>query len=202
MQIWLTLQRTSPQRAAAALKASAHREEDLVTDADVAAESAAMQSRCKEWVSRQSKLQDPTKVSQPTKSFFNKHVQGRSQLPQQMQGSWLQPHQQQGTLNGSQGISRQCQPKQGSLSQPDQGKMSGNSQVIFSHYAELDAGNGPVFKDAGHLHTSVLPMSKADALQTQGVLLSDGVTADKTLEQLEADLTGREIADDRYVLTS
>ncbi len=47
------LQTTSPQRAAAALQPAAQ-EEDSPTDADVAAENAAMQAMCAHWISARS----------------------------------------------------------------------------------------------------------------------------------------------------
>ncbi len=48
------LQTTSPQRAAEALQLAAQ-EEDSSTDADVAAEHAAMQAMCAHWISAQSR---------------------------------------------------------------------------------------------------------------------------------------------------
>lgn len=48
------LQTTSPQRAAAALQPAAQ-EEDSPTDADVAAENAAMQAICAQWITAQTR---------------------------------------------------------------------------------------------------------------------------------------------------
>ncbi len=63
------LQTTSPQRAAAALQPTAE-EEDSSTDADVAAENAAMQAICAQWITAQSR-----RVQRPNSRSHGKPAQ-------------------------------------------------------------------------------------------------------------------------------
>ena len=85
------LQRTSTRRAVAAMQLAASRAGNSNVDADVAAESAALQSRCRLWIRSQEVLQ---KSLRPPADG----MQGSTEQPQQLLGSSQQP---QGTLRST-----------------------------------------------------------------------------------------------------
>ena len=87
--VWL--QKTSTQRALAAMQLAANKAGSSDVDADVAAESAALQSRCRLWIRSQEGLHKP--LGPPADG-----MQGSAKQPQQLLGSRQQP---QGTLRSA-----------------------------------------------------------------------------------------------------
>lgn len=79
------LQKTSVQRAVAAMQLAASKRSTPDMDADVAAESAALQSRCELWIQSQKMLQAP--LRSPAVGMQS----DTTRQPQQMQGSSQQP---------------------------------------------------------------------------------------------------------------
>ena len=78
----MIVQEANSQGAAAALSSATTEEEDPDMDADVASESAALQSRCKHWITDQKAFQH-RKTGNVWGTFHqSQHVQGSSHQPQ------------------------------------------------------------------------------------------------------------------------
>ena len=93
LQYCVGVQKVGCQRAATALKLAMqplHEEEHQSTDADVQAESAAMQHRCRQWITAQDELSRHARQQQ-------QKAQGRAKQPLPGQNTEHQPQLQQGS---------------------------------------------------------------------------------------------------------
>ena len=184
------LQETKSQRAAAALSAAATEEEDPNMDADVASESAALQSRCKRWITGQKASQHKQTGSMRGNIKQIQHVQGSSQQSENGRRAFLRRVlaiwdlcvklcTRQGTAEQPQGnrnLPPQPQSEQAGIFADSDYNVREQDQMQDGHYAALDASgivshaNNSASRDAGHLQVGVAHAAVTKEVNTEDAL--------------------------------